>query len=81
MLSFRKARQDTCQTCDNYSNKLKEEIRETGRHRSEDEICRLRNQRQSHLRENEARFASLKYDVTILATKVQQGNLTQLTDH
>ncbi|HAS44388.1 MAG TPA: hypothetical protein DCS93_28175, partial [Microscillaceae bacterium] len=71
MLSFRKARQDTCQTCDNNSNKLKEQMKKTGRHRSEDEICRLRNQRQSHLRESEARFASLKYDVTILATKVQ----------
>ena len=79
MLSLRKARQDTCQTCDNYSNKLKEQMKKTGRHRSEDEICRLRNQRQSHLRESEARFASLKYDVTILATKVQQGNLSQQT--
>lgn len=79
ILSFRKARQDTCQTCDNYSNKLKEQMKKTGRHRSEDEICRLRNQRQSHLRESEVRFASLKYDVTILATKVQQGNLSQQT--
>ena len=72
MLSFRKARQDTCQTCDNNSNKLKEQMKKSGQHRSEDEICRLRNQRQSHLRESEARFASLKYDITILATKVQR---------
>ena len=76
VLSFRKARQDTCQTCNNIFNKLKEQMKKTGRHRSEDEICRLRNQRQSHLRESEARFASLKYDVTILATKVQQGHLS-----
>jgi len=73
MLSFRKARQDTCQICDNNSNKLKEQLRKTWRQRSEDEICRLRTQRQSHLRESEARFASLKYDVTILATEVQQA--------
>ena len=71
MLSFRKARQDTCQTCDNNSNKLKEQMKKTGRHRSEDEICRLRNQRQSHLRESKARFASFNYNVTILARKVQ----------
>ena len=70
MLSFRKARQDTCQTCDSNFNKLREQMKKTGRYRSENEICRLRNQRQSHLRESEARFASLKYDVTILATKV-----------
>ena len=49
MLSFRKVRQDTCQTCDNNSNKLKEQMKKTGRHRSKDEICRLRNQCQSHL--------------------------------
>jgi len=79
MLSFRKARQDTCQTWDNYSNKLKEQMKKPGWHRSEDEICRLRNQRQSHLRESETRFTPLKYDVNILATKVQQGNLSQQT--
>ena len=72
MLSFRKVRQDTCQTSDNNSNKLKEQMKKTGWHRSKDEICWLRNQRQSHLRESEARFTSLKYDITILATKVQR---------
>ena len=41
----------------------------TGGHSFEDEICRLGNQHPSHFRESEARFASLKYDVTILATK------------
>ena len=70
VLSFRKARQDTCQTCDSNINKLNEEMKKTGQHRSEDEISRLRNERQSHLRQGDVRFASLKYDVTILATKV-----------
>ena len=44
-------------------------MKKTGQRRAEDEICRLRNQHQSHVRESEARFASLKYDVTSLATK------------
>ena len=47
-------------------------MKKTGRHGSKDEICWLRNQCQSHLRESEARFASLKYDITILATKLQR---------
>lgn len=52
-------------------NNLNIEKKKTGHHRSEDEISRLRNERHSHLRESETRFASLKYDVTILATKVE----------
>lgn len=71
MLSFRKSKLDTCQTCDKITSNLNIEKKKTGHRRSEDEISRLRNERQSHLRESETRFASLKYDVTILATKVE----------
>ena len=70
MLSFRKSRQDTCQTCDQNTNDVNEEKRNIGPRRSEEEIRRLINERESHLRESETRFASLKYDVTILVTKV-----------
>ena len=71
LLGFRKSRLDTCQTCDNIENRLHEQRKKTGSHRSEEEILRLRNESLSHLIESEARFASLKYDVTFLAKRVQ----------
>ena len=75
LLSFRKARQDTCQVCDQINNRLAKLIaaRKKSRknaHSYDDEICELKAQRLSHQRESEVRFASLKYDVNILSSKV-----------
>ena len=72
VLSFRKSRVDTCQVCDKTNTRLK--YLKSLRNRSDNqnqEICELTDLKNSHLRESEARFASLKYDVTVLASKVQ----------
>ena len=72
VLSFRKSRVDTCQVCDKTNSRLK--YLRSLRNRSDNqnqEICELTDSKNSHLRESEARFASLKYDVTVLASKVQ----------
>ena len=72
VLSFRKSRLDTCQVCDKTNNRLK--YLKSLRNRSDNqdqEIRDLTHSKNSHLRESEARFASLKYDVTVLALKVQ----------
>lgn len=73
-LSFRKPRQDTCQRCDQITCKMTK-IRSQGRshdslHMENNEIAELTTERDSHLKESEIRFASLRYDVTILASKV-----------
>ena len=61
IISFRKARVDTCQLCDQYQKKMKQEAVDCSR------LQRYADEQQEHLLENEVRFASLKYDVIILA--------------
>ena len=61
ILSFRKPRDDTCQFCDSSKKQID---RANG-----DELERLLIAKQTHLRESEVRFASLKYDMTVLSTK------------
>jgi len=71
ILSFRKSRVDTCQVCDKSDNRLKYLTSLQNRSDSQDqEISNLVDFKKSHIRESEARFASLKYDVTVLASKV-----------
>ena len=65
-LSFRKPRVDTCQTCDANQKKL-DRLRSAPRHN--EELRLLIDEYNTHLLESEIRFASLKYDVNILATK------------
>lgn len=71
VLSFRKSRVDTCQECDKYMSRL-DYLRSLSNPSSNqrDEIHDLTACRSSHLRESEIRFASLRYDVTILTAKV-----------
>ena len=61
IISFRKARVDTCQLCDQYQKKMKQEAVDCSR------LQRYADEQQEHLLESEVRFASLKYDVIILA--------------
>lgn len=60
-LSFRKPREDTCQTCDANQKKID---RASGR-----ELQKLLIESERHLREGETRFASFKYDNEVLAIK------------
>ena len=71
VLSFRKFRVDTCQECDKCKNRL-DKLRSLNNRssRQDDEIRDLITHRSLHLRESEVRFASLRYDVTVLAAKV-----------
>ena len=71
VLSFRRFRVDTCQECDKRKNKL-DKLRSLNNRSSkqDDEIRDLVTHRSQHLRESEVRFASLRYDVTVLAAKV-----------
>ena len=70
VLSFRKSRVDTCQVCDKTNTWLKY-LKSLQNHsdNQNQEICELTDLKNSHLRESEARFVSLKYDVTVLASK------------
>ena len=71
VLSFRKFRVDTCQECDKCKNRL-DKLRSLNNRSSkqDDEIRDLVTHRSLYLRESEVRFASLRYDVTVLAAKV-----------
>jgi len=68
MLGFRKARVDTCQYCDETERTMKTIISEidNGNVTRADNLKRLQRDYNAHLRESETRFASLKYDMTIL---------------
>lgn len=71
VLSFRKARLDTCQVCDKTMNRMGHLMALRKRTLSQDdELQDLKSFKSAHLRESEIRFASLKYDVTVLASKV-----------
>ena len=65
MLSFRKARGDTCrQNCDEVLTKtdnLLEKLNDPVTHAVE--LDRLRDEHNQHRRESGIRFASLKYDI------------------
>ena len=72
LLSFRKAREDTCQYCDEIRNKIKcilSAQKEHGGVTNTSELQQLREKLQQHRRESEIRFASLKYDVNILSKR------------
>ena len=60
IISFRKARVDRCQLCDQYQKKMKQEAVDSRLQQYAEEL-------EGHLLESEVRFASLKYDVIILA--------------
>ena len=71
VLSFRKPRLDTCQVCDKTKNRLDYLTSLNNRTSNQDsELRDLASFKKTHLRESEVRFASLKYDVTVLASKV-----------
>ena len=71
ILSFRKPREDTCQFCD--SNKKKAD------NASGEVLRRLLIEKQTHLRESEVRFASLKYDTEVLSTKPTRTTMNRYT--
>ena len=60
-LSFRKPRVDTCQTCDQTKKKIDSA---SGLEKQQLMIKKL-----THLRESEARYASMKYDIEVMSTK------------
>lgn len=73
VLSFRKPRLDTCQVCDKTKNRL--DYLSYLRNRTDDQDEQLRhliNQKNVHIKESEVRFASLKYDISVLASKVSR---------
>ena len=51
---------DTCQLCDQYQKKMKQEAVDS-------RLQQYAKEQEEHLLESEVRFASLKYDVIILA--------------
>lgn len=71
MFSFRKARMDTCQYCDQMENQIKttcSEIRNGNAERVSD-LERLRQEHEAHRQESETRFASQKYDMVVLSKR------------
>ena len=71
LLSFRKARVDTCQYCDVIQNKLniiRLEVK-NGNFSNVNELERLQNEHNAHWLESERRFACMKYDMVILSKK------------
>ena len=74
LFSFCKARQDTCQTCDKLETGLKgleNEKKRTGNKAIDVQISKLLAEKALHKRESEVRFASLKYDFNVLASKLE----------
>ena len=74
LFSFRKARQDTCQTWDKLETGLKgleNEKKRTGNKAIDVQISKLLAEKALHKRESEVRFASLKYDFNVLASKLE----------
>ena len=69
-LGFRKPRQDTCQVCDRTLNTTG---RMTNGVSNEEELQRIRTERQNHLIEGERRYAALKYDMFVLSKKRVNG--------
>ena len=69
LFSFRKARIDTCQFCDETVNKINilSQSQENPRRRAE--LNELREAHFAHCRESEVRFASMKYDMNVLSNK------------
>ena len=71
VLSFRKPRLDTCQICDKTKNRLDYLTSLANRNsKQDDDLRELTTLKKSHLKESEVRFASLKYDMTVLASKI-----------
>ena len=71
LLSFRKARVDTCQFCDSIDNKMKN-LRldiNNGNVSRADELEQLQEKHVAHKLESEKRFACMKYDMVILSKK------------
>ena len=71
IFSFRKARMDTCQYCDQMENQIKTictEIRNGNAERVND-LERLRQEHDTHRLESETRFASQKYDMVVLSRR------------
>lgn len=70
VLSFRKAREDTCQYCDEVLNKIDNLLEKPhGRLTHAVELDRLREEHNQHRRESGIRFASLKYDINFLSKR------------
>ena len=71
MFSFRKARMDTCQYCDQMENEIKtmcSEIR-NGNTEPTNDLERLQQEHDAHRLESETRFASQKYDMVVLSRR------------
>lgn len=58
--SFKKARVDTCQTCDMYARKIKDL-------NTQDELLNLKCKLDGHLKESEIRYGAIAYDMNVLA--------------
>ena len=69
LFSFRKARVDTCQFCDETVNKINILSQSLGNTMRRTELEELREAHIAHCRESEVRFASMKYDMNVLSKK------------
>ena len=69
VLSFRKARVDTCQYCDQTINKINVLSQSLANPRPRAELQELKEAHAAHLQESEVRFASMKYDMIVLTKR------------
>ena len=69
LFSFRKARVDTCQFCDETINKINILSQSQGDQRWRLELTELREAHSAHCKESEVRFASMIYDMNVLSNR------------
>ena len=69
VLSFRKARVDTCQYCDQTINKINVLSQSLTNPRRRAQLQELKEAHAIHLWESEVRFASMKYDMIVLSKR------------
>lgn len=72
--SFRKARVDTCQTCDQHEKKIRDLERTIAnltsapsKKKTESELHQVKMKLDQHLKESEIRYGAMDFDINVLA--------------